>query len=257
MTKIASDVLSHSPVEGRNSRASMNSRQAQDQFARRSLFVISLTPTVLFLAISLALLLRFWPILQQYSLWELLSGTLWKPMKGLFGFRPFIAGTMWVTLVGVGLAVPPCILTSIYLSEFAGRTTRALLKPLLDVLAAIPSVVYGVWGGIAIVPFVGDVVRPVLSRWLGFLPFFSSNQPTGYSILSGGIVLAVMIAPFMIAVSYEVLQTIPNGWRQASLGLGATRYDRQRRVGHFARLWRDHGCVNGGRECAAAAGLDF
>ena len=200
------------------------SRRAQDTQARRSLFVIALVPTVLFLGITLALLARSWPILAHYGLWDLLSGTVWKPMKGQFGFQPFIAGTLWVTVVGVGLAVPPCIFTAIYLSEYASSAARGLVKPLLDVLAAIPSVVYGVWGVVAIVPFVGDVLRPVLSRWLGFLPIFASHQPTGYSILAGGIVLAVMIAPFIIAVTYEVLHTIPVSWRQASLAVGATRW---------------------------------
>jgi phosphate transport system permease protein len=224
MANLIQNFEARSPEEGRQLRSSSSSRQVKDQFARRSLFLIALLPTVLFLVITAALVVRFWPILEHYSLWQLLSGLTWKPMKGEFGFRPFIAGTLWVTIVGVGLAVPPCIFTALYLSEYARSATRATIKPLLDVLAAIPSVVYGVWGVIAIVPFVGDVIRPAFSKWLGFIPLFSSNQPTGYSILTGGIVLAVMIAPFIIAVTYEVLRTIPAGWRQASLGLGATRW---------------------------------
>jgi phosphate transport system permease protein len=151
-------------------------------------------------------------------------------MKGQFGFLPFIAGTFWVTAVGVLLAVPPCILTAIYLAEYAKPATRTILKPLLDVLAAIPSVVYGVWGVIVIVPFVGDVLRPALSAQLGWIPLFASNQPTGYSILSGGIVLAVMIAPFIIAVTYEVLMTAPQDWRLGSLGVGATRWQTVRYI---------------------------
>ncbi len=213
-----------------SSHTQSKTRLARNTTARRTLFLISLVPTILFVLITAALVLRSWPILEQHSLWDLLTGIVWKPMKGQFGFRPFIAGTMWVTIVGVGLAVPPCIFSAFYLSEYASNATRAMMKPLLDVLAAIPSVVYGVWGVIAIVPFVGDVLRPFLSRWLGFLPLFSSSQPTGYSILTGGIVLAVMIAPFIIAVTYEVLRTIPDGWRQASLSLGATRWQTVKNV---------------------------
>jgi phosphate transport system permease protein len=205
-------------------------RQTAEKVTRRAIFIISLVPLALIVAVTLALVMRFWPILQEYSLWDLLSGTVWKPMKGEFGFWPFIAGTFWVTAVGVLLAVPPCLLTSLYLSEYARASTRAILKPLLDILAAIPSVVYGVWGVIAIVPFVGDTLRPALSQWLGFIPLFASNQPTGYSILSGGIVLAVMIAPFIIAVTYEVLMTIPQSLRQASLGIGATRWQTVRYI---------------------------
>ena len=224
MAKQVSNLKTQSAHEGRLPRSSFAFRQMQEKITRRALFVIALLPLTLIVAVTLALVARSWPILEQYSLWELLSGTVWKPMKGQFGFWPFIAGTFWVTVVGVGLAVPPCILTAIYLSEYASTATRAILKPLLDILAAIPSVVYGVWGVIAIVPLVGDVLRPALSKWLGFIPLFASNQPTGYSILSGSIVLAVMIAPFIIAVTYEVLRTIPEGWRHASLGVGATRW---------------------------------
>lgn len=205
-------------------------RQQLEQRSRRTIFLISFIPLALILVITLALIARSWPILEQYSLWELLSGTVWRPMKGQFGFLPFIVGTFWVTAVGVLLAVPPCILTAIYLSEYARPSTRAILKPLLDVLAAIPSVVYGVWGVIVIVPFVGDVLRPALSAQLGWIPLFAANQPTGYSILSGGIVLAVMIAPFIIAVTYEVLMTAPQDWRLGSLGIGATRWQTVRYI---------------------------
>lgn len=205
-------------------------RQHNERTARRAIFIISLIPLVLILAITLALVLRAWPILAQHSLFELLTGTVWRPMRGQFGFLPFIAGTFWVTVVGVILAVPACLFTAIYLSEYARPTTRALIKPMLDILAAIPSVVYGVWGVIVIVPFVGDVLRPVVGEHLGFIPFLASHQPTGYSILSGGIVLAVMIAPFIIAVTYEVLMTVPQDWRLASLGVGATRWQTVTRV---------------------------
>jgi phosphate transport system permease protein len=145
-------------------------------------------------------------------------------LQGSFGFWPFIAGTVWVTVTAVALAIPPCLLTAIYLSEYARQSTRAVMKPLLDLLAAIPSVVYGVWGMVVIVPWVEHSLAPFFKRWLGFLPFFTSANPTGFSILAGGIVLAVMIAPFIIAVTYEVMATVPEGLRQASLALGATRW---------------------------------
>jgi phosphate transport system permease protein len=217
-------------AQARHSRATLASRRRQDRSARRAFALLAVLPVLLIIAIAVALIVRSWPILEQYTLTELLTGTVWKPMKGQFGFWPFIAGTLWVTVVGVGLAVPPCILTAIYLSEYASTTTRNLLKPLLDILAAIPSVVYGVWGMVAIVPFVGNILNPWMDRWLGFIPLFASNQPTGYSILAGGIVLAVMIAPFIVAVTYEVLRTTPEHWRHASLGLGATRWQTMQRV---------------------------
>jgi phosphate transport system permease protein len=111
-----------------------------------------------------------------------------------------------------------------YLAEYARSSTRSIMKPLLDLLAAIPSVVYGVWGLLAIVPWVQDHLKPFLSRWLGFIPLFSSENPTGYSILAGGIVLAVMVIPFIVAVTFEVMRTVPDGYREAALAVGATRW---------------------------------
>jgi phosphate transport system permease protein len=204
-------------------------RRRQDQNAERLFFIITLLPVSLVVLVTLALAFRFWPILKVHSFWELVTGTVWKPQQGLFGFWPFISGTLWVTVVGVGLAVPPCLLTSLYLSEYAHASTRAIIKPLLDLLAAIPSVVYGVWGVIAIVPLV-EKISPLARGSLGFIPLFSSRNPTGYSILAGGIVLAVMIAPFIIAVTYEVLSTVSQGMREASLGVGATQWQTVRSV---------------------------
>jgi phosphate transport system permease protein len=205
-------------------RSSIPKRRNQDRSASRALFLLTLLPPALVLVILIALAVRAWPILQVHTLWDLLTGTVWKPSQGSFGFWPFIAGTVWVTVAAAALAIPPCLLTAIYLSEYARQSMRTIIKPLLDLLAAIPSVVYGVWGMVAIVPWVEHSLMPFFKRWLGFLPFFVSTNPTGFGILAGGIVLAVMIAPFIIAVTYEVMTTVPEGLRQASLALGATRW---------------------------------
>jgi phosphate transport system permease protein len=185
---------------------------------------------LLILIITVALLVRAWPILSQYSFLELLLGEIWKPNSGQFGFRPFILGTVWVTTVGLLLAVPPCLLVSIYLAEYAHARTRSLAKPILDLLAAIPPVVYGVWGLLSIVPFVDDVLAPLADRWLGSVSIFTVTQPTGFGILAGGIVLAVMIAPLIISIAFEVFSTVPNDLRQASLAVGATQWQTIRRV---------------------------
>ncbi len=199
-------------------------RAAQDRLARRAFYVLACLPILLVLIILISLLYRSWPILSTRPLSALLGGLAWLPSQGLFGFFPFIAGTFYVTLLAMILAVPVCLLVAIYLSEYARPRLRELIKPMLDLMAAIPSVVYGVWGTLAIVPLV-QAVSPWASLHLGFLPFLKTANPTGFSILAGSIVLAVMVAPLIIAVTYEVLRTVPDGYREASLAVGATRWE--------------------------------
>ncbi len=179
---------------------------------------------ILLLVMLGVLIFRSFPILKSNSAWNLLTGRIWLPSKGIFGFLPFILGSAWVTVVAMILSVPPCLLTAIYLSEYARPAIKTFMKPLLDLLAAIPSVVYGVWGVIAIVPL-AQTVGPKLTQIFGNIPVLTSENPTGYSILAGGIVLAVMVSPFIIAVSFEVLHTVPDGYRQASLAVGATHWE--------------------------------
>ena len=217
-------------TEGRVTRHSAAARARQDQAARRAFFIITLLPVILIVIVTVALFLRTWPIMSAYPLSDLLLGEVWKPSSGQFGFKPFILGTVWVTTVGVLLAMPPCLLVSIYLAEYSHSAIRSIAKPVLDLLAAIPPVVYGVWGLLAIVPFVDEVLAPLSDRWLGSVLFFSVNQPTGFGILSGGIVMAVMIAPLIISVVFEVFSTVPNDLRHASLAVGATRWQTIRNI---------------------------
>jgi len=192
--------------------------------ARRLFWLLSAFPVILITAILILLFLRAWPILHTKSLHELFGGKVWLPNQGKFGFLPFIIGTLWVTVVSMVIAVPPCLLTAIFLAEYARPRLQTMMKPLLDILAAIPSVIYGVWGMLAIVPLVNST-GPKVSNALGVIPIFKSQNPTGFSVLAGGIVLAVMIAPFIIAVTYEVLRTVPSGYREASLAVGATKWE--------------------------------
>jgi phosphate transport system permease protein len=209
--------------EGRKNRPSLVSRRHRDSLAGRLFFVFSVIPVALVILILVMLVTKSWPLLKTHSIWQLLTGQVWKPEEGLFGFWPFITGTFWVTLAALILAVPPCLLTAIYLSEYAGRSLRMLMKPLLDLLAAIPSVVYGVWGTIAVVPLIQNKLIPFIHQHFGNIPFISSKNPTGFGILAGGIVLAIMVMPFIIAVLYEILDNVPKGLKEASLAVGTTR----------------------------------
>ena len=228
--------------EGRADRPSLLARRRQDQLAGRMFFVFSLIPIFLATVIVIMLVIRAWPIFQAYPLWDMLTGQVWKPEEGLFGFLPFIAGTVWVTAAGLILAVPICLLTAIYLSEYASKNLRTFTKPLLDLLAAIPPVVYGVWGVIAVVPAMQDWLVPFAQKNLQNVPLLTSENPTGRSILAGAIVLAIMVAPFIIAVIYEVMHNIPSGLKQASLALGTTRYSCSRQLRATSPLARGRKC---------------
>jgi phosphate transport system permease protein len=147
------------------------------------------------------------------SLGHLLFSASWHPLRGEFGFFPFIMGSLWVTLAAVVIAVPLCLLAAIYLSEYAPRRIRDFARPLIDLLAGIPSVVFGVWGVLVIVPFIKDYIAPM-----------SGSFSSGYSVLAAGIVLAIMIFPLIINVTVEVFASVPREIRDASLALGATKW---------------------------------
>jgi phosphate transport system permease protein len=133
-------------------------------------------------------------------------------MRGEFGFWAFIVGTFAVTAVALVIAVPLCILTAIYLAEYAPGPVRNAAKPVIDLLAGIPSVVYGLCGVLAVVPAVRE-----LAALFGV-------ATSGYTVLTGGIVLAVMVFPIIIAISEEVIRNVPNGMREVPIALGATKW---------------------------------
>ena len=123
------------------------------------------------------------------------------------------------------VAVIPAIFSGIYLAEFTSRS-RTWLKPLLDLLVGIPSVVYGLWGVLFVVPLVRDHIGPLSDQTLGqVLPMFSRTNPSGYGLLSAGFVLGIMVFPLIVAVTEEVLRSVPREMRETVLCLGATRWE--------------------------------
>ena len=177
------------------------------------MFLLTLFPSFLVLAIIFGLFQKSRAILAIRSVGRLLFSSGWHPLKGEFGLLPFITGTLWVTFVALVIAIPISLFTAIYLSEYAPRYVRDLAKPIIDLLAGLPSVVFGVWGIMVIVPFVGNVLAPLFGVY-----------SSGYSILAGGIVLAIMIFPVIIHVSLEIFRAVPQEVREASLAVGATRW---------------------------------
>jgi phosphate transport system permease protein len=205
-------------------------RLRKNRTAQRIMQILTLSGILLVPMLGIALLVRSMPILQSKSLPELLLSQEWNPVRGEFGFLPFIMGTLWVTVIAMLIAIPPSLLSAIYLAEYAPDRVRTILKPFIDLLAGIPSVVYGVWGVLVIVPFVGDYVGPLINQVFGYVPLFQTNNPTGYGLLAGGLVLAVMVFPFIITVSEEVIGAVPDSLRESSLALGATRWETIKKV---------------------------
>ncbi|MCI0922151.1 phosphate ABC transporter permease subunit PstC [Sphingobacterium rhinopitheci] len=197
----------------------MNIRLIKDLLFKRISASLLLISVCVVLLIIIGLSAKSIPLLENQNLWEILTQSIWSPLKGNFGFLPFIMGTIWVTLISLIIAVPLCILSSVYLVEYATDRLRNSVLPLMNVLAAIPPVLYGVWGVLFVVPMVGQWIAPI----------FGVNA-SGYSVLSGGIVLAVMIFPIMVSIIVEVLKTIPQELKAASLSLGATKWETIKKV---------------------------
>jgi len=188
-------------------------RLLKERLASKFMLLLTIFSGLIVFLMAFGLYQRSRPILATKPLNELLFFSSWHPLRGEFGFFPFIMGSLWVTGVAVAIAIPLSLLTAIYLSEYAHRTIREWTKPLIDLLAGIPSVVYGVWAVLVIVPLIKDNIAPLFNRF-----------STGYSVLAGGVVLAIMIFPIIIHVSLEVFRSVPYEVREASLALGATKW---------------------------------
>lgn len=201
----------------------MISRRVKDIVAQRVMFLLCIVVLSLVFLITFGLYQKAKPILTTSSIKDLIFSTLWHPVEGEFGLASFILGTLWVTTIAMLISVPLSILTAIFLSEYAPKKIRELIKPIIDLLAGISPVIYGMWGVIVIVPLVRDYLMPFLSDKLPFFPFVSNNY-TGFSALAGGIVLAIMISPIIISIVEEVMQSVSFEIREVSLAIGATKW---------------------------------
>ena len=158
--------------------------------------------------------------------WGFLTGTTWDPVALEFGALPFIYGTLVSSGLALLIGVPLGVGAAIFLAELAPLRLSAGLAFIIELLAAVPSVIYGLLAIFTLVPFLRNYMMPALENTLGFLPFFQSSTYTiGVSLLAGGCILAVMILPFIISISREVLLAVPRDQREASLALGATRWE--------------------------------
>lgn len=197
----------------------MNFRIIKDKLIANAMLILSIASVSLVFLIGIGLYLRAAPLFEEHTLLSLFGGSDWAPSKNQFGFYPFIMGTLWVTLIAIVVALPLCLLTAIYLTEYAKSGIRRVMLPLMNILAGIPPVIYGVWGIFFVVPIVREYIAPRFTEY-----------SSGYTVLTGGAVLAVMIFPILVSIVSEVFRTIPKELKDASLSLGATKWETIKKV---------------------------
>jgi len=163
------------------------------------------------------------PTLQRFGI-GFLWASEWNPSQELFGALPFIYGTVVSSILALLIAVPISLGIAVFLVEQAPKKIAKPIAFMIELLAAIPSVVYGLWGIFVLAPFIRTYLGPVLQDNLGFLPIFQGRL-TGIGMLTGGIILAIMITPIITAVVRDVLEAVPNTQREAALALGATKWE--------------------------------
>ena len=194
-------------------------RALKDKSARQIMLGIAYFSLLLLLVIGISLFVKALPIMKDKSLWVLLTSGNWKPFKGEFGFLPYIISTLYVSLIAIAIALPLSLLSSIYLCTYASKSIRRIFEPVIDLLSGIPPVIYGVWGTLTIVPLIANTIAPHYVE-------FSS----GYTVLAGGLVLAIMILPLLISILIEVFRSLPKEITDASLSLGATKWQTVKKV---------------------------
>src|SRR4051812_9290416 len=186
-----------------------------------ALFAGSVIVLLVWMAIEMGLASKL--SLAQFGL-GFVTARDWDPVRDHYGALPFIFGTVVSSILALCISVPISLGIAIYLSELAHPKLRTPMGFLVELLAAVPSVVYGLWGIFALAPWLRETVEPLLARTLGFLPLFQGNHQ-GFGMLAGGIILAIMITPTISSVSREVLRAVPHALREGAIGLGATRWE--------------------------------
>jgi phosphate transport system permease protein len=209
------------PVAG--SRSFISRLRNGDEIARLITFIFAASVVL----ITVLLVFQMWQMSalsrHKFGL-EFLITRVWDPVAEVFGALPFIYGTLVTSLVALAIAIPLGIGAAIFLAELAPQKISDTLQFLIDLLAAVPSVIYGLLGVFIVIPIMRDAVMPFLKDTLGFLPLFQ-GPAYGMGFLTAGVVLAIMVIPYIISVSREVLMSVPRDQREAALALGSTRWE--------------------------------
>ncbi len=194
-----------------------------DLWFKKAATFLGLSVVALTLLLVYSMLRNAEPAMHKFGWHFLFTGT-WDPVKGVFGALPFIYGTIVTSLLALLIAVPVSLGIAVYLAELAPQFIRQPLSFLIELLAAIPSIIYGLWGIFVLAPFLRAHVQPFLTKYLGFLPLFQ-GQFYGVGMLTAGIILSIMIIPTISSVCREVFLVVPFTQREAATALGATPWE--------------------------------
>jgi len=184
---------------------------------------------VLLVAIVVKVIRLAKPAIEAYGL-SFVTGQTWDPVKRVFGALPFIYGTAITSFIALLLATPLALAIALWLSELAPRGVRGIVGSLVEMLAAIPSVVLGLWGILVLGPYLGQHLEPWLHEHLGFIPIFGAPSPTGTGIFTAALILTIMIVPIIASISRELFLQVPNELEEGALALGSTRWEMVRGV---------------------------
>jgi len=194
-----------------------------DRLFRLLTAVFAVGAVVTLAAMAMGMTRASWLSLRHFGLGFIVSSD-WDPVRDLYGAAPFIFGTVVSSLLALIIAVPVGLGGAIFLSELAPDWLRRPLGFLIELLAAIPSVVYGLWGIFVLAPWLRTTVQPALGHLLGWTPFFQ-GPARGVGMLAGGLILAIMILPTIASVARDVMRAVPMVQREGALALGATRWE--------------------------------
>lgn len=188
-------------------------RIRRDRFAHGTMQVLTWVLMWVLVLMGIGLYMKSRNILSINSLWDLVSGVAWNPLGGQFGFRSFIVSSVYVTFLAILFAFPVSLLMALFLTEKTRPWIQRLVFPVLDILSGIPSVVYGLWGTLVVVPWIADRLGP---RFVDYT--------SGYTWMAGSVVLGIMVVPLMACLFVELFSAIPQDLRDASDALGATQW---------------------------------
>lgn len=198
-----------------------------DKVFRTVLLIAAATILVIVVGMIYMMVANSMPTIKQFGI-GFLTGIEWKPAESIFGALPFIYGTIVSSLIALLISVPLSLGIAIFLTEQAPKKIATPIGFMVELLAAIPSVVYGLWGIFVLAPFIRDYLGPFLETYLGWIPIIGQlfqGRLTGIGMLTGGIVLALMTTPIITAVVRDILEVVPTTQREAALALGATKWE--------------------------------